>query len=419
MNERLLQYIWQFQYFNQSSLCTGNGEPLQIIHPGNYNSNQGPDFSEAKIKVSDTTWAGNIELHVKSSDWRKHKHNTDCNYKNVILHVVWQHDTEESLAFPTLVLEDKIPKLLLRRYDELMNQSIFIPCEKTIADTDELIWTSWKERLLVERLQFRSGLVLRFLEQNNYHWEETFWWMIARNFGISQNSDAFEKIARSIPLKILGRHKNQLQQVEALLMGQGGLLEIEFSEKYPVMLQKEYRFLQHKYRLKPVQHPLYFLRMRPANFPGIRLAQLAVLIHNSQQFFAQVCEIDSLQSIKKLLDITANDYWHYHYVFDEISGFKEKKLGAQMVENIIINTIVPILFCFGRYYKKEQQSEKAIQWLGMLSAENNNIIKGFRSLQIAAADAFDSQALIQLKNEYCNKKRCLDCAIGNKLLRGK
>ena len=417
MNERLLQYIWQFQYFNQASLCTSNDESLQIIHPGNYNSNQGPDFSEAKIKIDNTTWAGNIELHVNSSDWEKHKHSKDKNYGNVVLHVVWKHDTDDSLLFPTLILEDKISKLLLIRYDELMKQGTFIPCEKTIANIDSLVWTSWKEKLLVERLQFRSGLTERFLEQNNYHWEEVCWWMIARNFGMNQNSEAFEKIARSIPMNVLTRHKNQLLQIEAMLMGQAGLMENDFSEAYPIMLQKEFRFLKHKYKLKPVKHPLFFLRMRPANFPTIRLAQLAALIHNSDKLFDSACNADFLQEIKTVLDITANDYWHYHYLFDELSNFKQKKLGAQMIENIIINSIVPIVFTYGQYHQRNDLKEKALHWLESLPSEKNNIMKNFKVLQIKASNAFDSQALIQLKNEYCDKRRCLDCVVGNKLLR--
>ena len=417
MNEQLLQYIWQFQYYNQTSLCTNNDEPLQIIHPGNYNSNQGPDFREAKIRIANTTWAGNIELHVNSSDWKKHKHSADSNYGNVILHVVWRHDAADSRLFPTLILEDRVPKMLLSKYDDLMNRPSFIPCEKNITGIHGLIWTSWKEKLLLERLQFRSGLIQRFLEQNQHHWEETCWWTIARNFGNSQNCEAFEKVARSIPVKILVRHKNQLQQLEALLMGQAGLLDDEFNESYPLMLQKEYRFLRHKYKLKQVQHPLFFLRMRPANFPSVRLAQLAALIHGSNKLFAHICDATSLDEIKKLLNVTANDYWHYHYLLDEISSFKIKKLGSQMTDNIIINSIVPMIYSYGRYHENEQLINRALRWIEQLPPEKNNILKGFQSLGIIAEHAFDSQALLQLKNEYCNKRKCLECMIGNRLLR--
>ena len=418
MTERLLQYIWQFQYFNKSSLATTAGEPLLIIYPGNYNTQQGPDFNAAKIKVSNTTWAGHIELHINSSDWQKHRHSGDPNYKNVILHVVWKHDSKEELPFPTLMLEDKISRLLLDRYDEWMNQTAFIPCEKNIHAINDLHWISWKERLLVERLLHKSQTVFQYLDVNNDHWEETFWWMIARNFGMSQNADAFEKIARSIPINILAKHKNQLHQVEAFLVGQAGLLNRDFEESYPKMLKNEYQFYKAKYQLAPAEYPLFFLRMRPANFPTIRLAQLAMLVHTSLHLFAKINEADSLDAIRDLLNVAASDYWHYHYLLDEPADFKEKKLGANMIDNIIINTIAPMLFAYAQYHVEHSFRDKALNWLMEMSAEKNNITKGFTGLNIVCKNAFDSQALIQLKNEYCNKRRCLDCAVGNKLLRG-
>ena len=213
MTERLLQYIWQFQYFNPKELQTTEGELLQIIHPGFYNTNQGPDFTDAKINLSGTVWAGSIELHINSSDWKNHKHSNDSNYRNVILHVVWQHDRDLKLPFPTMVLQDKVSKLLLRRYDELMNAGSFIPCEKTIQLVNSFTWLSWKERLLVERLQLKTKSILDYLDKNNNHWEETLWWLLAKNFGIKQNADAFEKIAQSIPINIMAKHKNQIHQI--------------------------------------------------------------------------------------------------------------------------------------------------------------------------------------------------------------
>jgi len=215
MTERLLQYIWQFQYFNSKELHTNEEESLQVIHPGTFNTNQGPDFTEAKIKIGDTTWAGSIELHINSSDWKNHKHSNDSNYKNVILHVVWHHDTDLGLSFSTLILEDKVSKLLLKKYDELMNTGSFIPCENNIQSVNELTLRSWKERLMVERLQAKTRLIFDQLRENNNHWEETLWWLLARNFGARLNTDSFEKIARSIPLRILAKHKAQIHQVEA------------------------------------------------------------------------------------------------------------------------------------------------------------------------------------------------------------
>jgi len=418
MTERLLQYIWQFQHFNASHLFTVEDEPLQIIHPGLYNTNQGPDFINAQIKNGTITWTGSIELHIHSSDWKNHKHAADDNYKNVILHVVWQHDVELALPFSTLVLQDRVPKFLLVKYNELMNTGKFIACEKNIESVNTLTIASWKERLLVERLQKKSAIVFEYLEKNNNHWEESFWWMIAKNFGAKVNSIAFEKIAQSLPVTILAKHKNQIHQLEALLLGQAGLLDNDFTEDYPVLLQKEYRFLKNKYQLQKVEAPLFFLRMRPANFPSVRLAQLAILIQHSTHLFAAIKESSSIDSIKNMLTVTANDYWHYHYTLDEPTAFKKKHLGAQMINNILINTVIPVLFAYGLYHKENKYKDKALQFLFATGPEKNAVSNGFTALGIENKSAFDSQALLQLKNAYCDKKKCLDCAIGNKLLKG-
>ncbi|MEO5783065.1 MAG: DUF2851 family protein, partial [Ginsengibacter sp.] len=413
--------IWHFQYFNNNELTTIDGEPLQIIHQGNLNTNQGADFTQAKIKTGNTTWAGNIELHIKSSDWNLHNHSADKNYGNIILHVVWQHDKEINIAgnnLPTLELQNRVSKLLLNKYEELMNASLFIPCANYVHTIKEITLLSWKQRLLAERLEKKSAIILSYLEENNFNWEETFWWLIAKNFGIKVNSEAFEMIARSLPVNILSKHKNQIHQLEALLVGQAGLLENKFKEDYPAMLQKEYRFYQKKYKLQQPVLQLFFLRMRPANFPSIRLAQLAMLISNSTHLFSKVKESEFVSEIKELLNVTANDYWHYHYVFDETSSFKKKKLGEQMINNILINTIVSILFAYGLYHNEQPYKDKAIAWLEKITPEKNIITKGFENLKFANKNSFDSQAFIQLKNEYCNYKRCLECAIGNALLKG-
>ena len=417
MTEQLLQFIWQFQYFNKSELTTSAGETLQIIFPGRHNTNQGPDFSDAKIKISNTTWAGNIELHFKTSDWEKHSHHKDENYNNVILHVVWENDNIQPGAVSVLGLRERVSKILLSHYEALMNSTGFISCENSIHSVRDITWKSWKERLLAERLMRKAKLVEVYLQQSNYHWEETFWRLLARNFGIKVNADSFEEIARSIPLNILAKHKNQIHQLEALLLGQAGLLNKDFAEDYPKMLQKEYEFYKKKYDLRPCNVTVFFLRMRPGNFPTIRLAQLAMLIYESAHLFSKIKEEQSVNKIKKWFDVTANDYWHYHYRFEETSAFRKKKLGASMIDNIIINTIVPVLFAYGSYYNKEKYKQKALQWLEEISEEINSITKGFQKLKIENNNAFDSQALIELKNEYCMKKRCLDCSVGNFLLR--
>lgn len=416
MNERLLQYIWQFQYFNKTDLLTKNGEAVQIIFPGQHNTNQGPDFNNAKIKIGKTIWAGTVELHLKTSDWLKHKHQLDKNYNNVILHVVWEDDVENS-EIPVAELKGRVSKILLKRYEELMNNGSFIPCENSIQTVKEITWKSWKDRLLAERLQRKSNMVEVLLRQNNYHWEETFWWLLARNFGMKVNADAFEAVARSVPITILAKQKQQIHQLEALLLGQAGFLEENLTDEYAVMLQKEYRYQKVKHKLKPIAIPLHFLRMRPVNFPTIRLAQLAMLVHQSAHLFSKIKEAGPVKEIKSWFDVTANDYWHYHYRFDEPSTFKKKKLGETMIDNIIINTIAPVLFAYGSYHNEQQYKDKALLWLEGTVPEVNSITKEFAGLGIENKNAFDSQALIELKNEYCSKKRCLECGVGNALLK--
>ncbi len=418
MNERLLQYIWQFQYFTATELMTTAGEPVQVILQGQFNTNQGPDFSNAKIKIGNTIWVGSVELHIRSSDWEKHDHHHDKNYDSVILHVVWEDDGW-SYPVPVLELKGRVPGLLLNRYESLMNSGSFIPCENSITRVNELSWKSWKVRLLAERLERKSAMVHQFLSQNENHWEEAGWWMIARNFGIKVNADAFEGIARSLPFALLAKQKHQLILLEALLMGQAGLLQEDRpADKYYTLLQREYQFQQTKYHLRPVAEPIHFLRMRPGNFPTVRLAQLAVLLYQSASLFTVIREAGSLGELKTFFDVTANDYWHYHYSFDQSSPFKPKKLGVVMMDNIIINTICPLLFAYGSYHNEQAYKDRAIQWLEQTTAESNSIIKGFLHLGIGNTTAFDSQALIQLKQEYCDKKRCLECAVGGALLRG-
>jgi hypothetical protein len=401
MTEKLLQFIWQFQYFNKTELLTAGGDPVQVIFPGQHNTNQGPDFSDAKIKIDKTTWAGSVELHIKTSDWNKHNHQDDENYSNVILHVVWEDDGTEN-NIPVLELKDRISKILLQRYEELMNSSSFIPCEKNIVSIRDITWKSWKDRLLAERLMRKAKTVETYLQQNNYHWEEIFWWMLARNFGIKVNTDTFEAIARSVPLNMLGKHKSGVIQLEALLFGQAGLLGNKYKEDYPKLLWREYKFMKGKYKLRPVHQPIYFLRMRPGNFPTIRLAQLATLVSESSHLFSKIKEAETAKELQQWFDVTANDYWHYHYRFDEITSFKKKNLGTAMIDNIIINTVVPVLFAYGTYHDENKYKDKALKWLEETPPESNSITKGFQQLGVENKNAFASQALIELKNEYCN-----------------
>ena len=420
LNEKLLQYLWQFQYFNKTDLRTSAGELIEILYPGKLNTNQGPDFLEAQVRIGGTLMVGSVEIHLRTSQWIEHGHQGDANYKNVILHVVFENDKEEDLDFPLPIVElqSRISNLLIDRYALLMDTQAFIACHNNIAETKDIVWISWRERLLAERLTRKSAVVFDLLKDNLAHWEEVFWWMLARNFGLKVNVEAFEAMARSISTRILGRHKNQIHQVESLLMGQAGLLNGTFSEEYPRLLQREYKFLQKKYDLKSIQIPLYFHRMRPGNFPTVRLAQLAMLIHNSAHLFSKILETEKVKDITRLFEITANDYWHYHYKFDEPSAFKQKVLGTTMIDNLVINTIVPVLFAYGLHHKDERFKLKALEWLEQTKAEENNITRGYSALGLANSTAYESQAYIELKTQYCDQRNCLKCSVGNAILKG-
>ncbi len=422
MTERLLQFIWQFQYFNKQALVAADGSVLQILHPGSLNTNQGPDFSQAKIKIANTVWAGNIELHVKASDWNVHQHSSDKNYSNIILHVVWQNDEAikhtNGQEIVTLELQPYVPVIMLQKYDQLMQSQGFIPCESYLPVLSGIAWFSWKERLAIERLMRKAKDVLALYDESNNHWEEVFWWMLAKNFGIPVNADVFLRVARSVSINILAKHKNQLHQLEALLLGQAGLLNGDFTEDYPIMLQKEYRFLSKKYSLQPVNQQPAFLRMRPANFPTVRLAQLAMIIHQSSHLFSRMKEASNVAELQSLLNVTANDYWHYHYKLDEASDYSPKKLGKQMVNNIIINTVIPVLFAYGVNRNEQRFKDMPVKWLLQLPPELNNITRKWKEKEVLNQNALDSQALIELKKNYCDKRLCLDCAVGNKLIPG-
>jgi hypothetical protein len=416
MTEKLLQFIWQFQYFNQSDLTTVAGEQLEIIRPGKWNHDQGPDFTDAQIRIDGTFLAGSVELHQKSAQWEMHGHSRDTNYNNVILHVVLEDDLPVKSSLPVLELQQRIPRLLLDKYEQLMQAPSFIACSGNLPDVKEITWTSWKERLLAERLTRKSSMVLKFLEETKGNWEESYWWSLARNFGTKVNTEAFEAMGRSLPFAVLARHRQQIHQLEALLLGQAGLLHKRFRDHYPRMLQKEYHFLSKKYQLKPICLPVHFLRMRPGNFPTVRLAQLAALLQQTGFGFSGLLEAKDPRTIEKIFSVTANDYWHYHYLPDEASSFRKKTLGKEMIDSLFINTVVSTVFAYGLHHGEEHYKAKAISWLENTAAESNAITRGFEALGVKNRSAFDSQALIELKTCYCNDRRCLQCAIGNAIL---
>lgn len=419
MNEKLLQFIWAFGYFNKKELCTSGGEQIKIINTGEWNTNQGPDFTGARLKIGDTDWAGHVELHIFSSDWKAHRHSDDNNYQNVILHVVWEDDGYHLKGIPLLELKGRVSGLLINKYQNWMNNMAHIPCEQEWIRNGWERDEEWLQKLIRERLSDKSAQFFESLRKTGNHWGESFWQMLAKNFGYRINTDAFEAIAVSLPLKLITRHKNQIHQLEALLLGQAGLLRGRMKDTYSKLLQREYNFLKIKYHLKPVDIPVQFLRMRPQNFPSLRLAQLAVLIRSSAHLFTVVKDETELSVLKNMFRVTANDYWHEHYRLGEPSAFREKMLGETMIESVLINTVIPAIYAYGSYHKEQTLIDRSLQWLTEIHAERNSVVAVFEKLGFIPQHSFDTQALQQLKKTYCNHKRCLDCAIGHSFLNGR
>jgi Protein of unknown function (DUF2851) len=417
MTEKLLQFIWQNRYYNSNNLELVTGESVVIDYPGELNTRQGPDFINARIRIHENLWFGNIELHIYSSGWIKHNHHTDNNYKNVILHVFWEKDQIDiHRNIPQLELFGRIPGMMIDRYVQWMQKSAFIPCEKSALNTFTYHWEKWGSKLLIKRLDRRMNIILKSLEHNKYHWEEQLWYMIAANFGSPVNAAAFESVARSIPFSLIAKHRSQPLQLEALLLGQANMLEGNFHDSYATMLQKEFVFLRKKYSLKKVYEQVHFLRMRPSSFPGIRLSQLANFYSENITCFSWLLQCNSLDALNKKFNVQANDYWHYHYVFEKSSSFLQKLLGTGMRDTIIINSMIPLLYTYGRFMPDSMVLKKAFDWLEEMPAEKNSCIRNWKRIGITVKKGAASQALLELKKQYCDRRKCLDCDIGKYLL---
>ena len=422
MKEEFLHYIWQFQLLNSIELTTNAGDAIQVIKTGEKNTNAGPDFFSGQLKIGKTIWAGNIEIHINSSDWNKHKHQNDSAYDNVILHVVFNHDTEvftsKNRKIQVLELANLVNETLFEKYQSLVGEKRKIPCQHFLPTIDGFTLRNWQDRLVVERLERKSDQIVNSLCETGNDWEETFFRLLAKNFGFKVNALPFELVAKSLPYKYLKKHNDNLFQLEALLLGQAGYLEANLVDDYSMSLQKEYCFLKTKFNLKPIENHLWkMLRLRPSNFPTIRLVQFAKLIHGSSYLFSNCVESSSLMEVRKLLDVHLSGYWENHFQLDKPSFIRSKKLGELSVNILIINTIVPLMFQFGKRKNKPERMEKAVEFLHEIKAEKNSIISNWERNGIKVESSFVSQAMIQLKNEYCDKIRCLDCALGNKILR--
>ncbi|MBE9467191.1 MAG: DUF2851 family protein [Bacteroidetes bacterium] len=420
MNEAFLQHIWKYHLFDKTELTASTGENIEIINVGQKNIDAGPDFFNAKVKIDDTVWAGNIEVHINSSDWIKHSHNTNKAYDNVILHVVYNNDMQipRTNGEPIPTIELKFNKKLFENYQDLLNNEKWISCENEINTIDEFIIDFWLNSLLIERLENKSEYILKNLNQNNNNWEETFYQQLAKNFGTKINQLPFEQLTKSLPLLYLAKHKNNLLQIEALLFGQASFLETRSDDDdYYSALKKEYSFLKDKFNLKPIEKHLWkFLRLRPGNFPTIRIAQFASLIYKSSSLFSKIIETDDLTEIKKCFSASTSEYWDTHYMFNKATKKRKKRTGEVFINSLIINTIVPFLFVYSKLKDNEAYKIRALKFLERLPAEKNSIINNWKLLKMPVPNAFYSQALIQLKNEYCNKKKCLYCQIGNRII---
>ncbi len=419
MKEEFLHYVWKNRLFREP-LQLITGEEIEVLDVGQHNMDAGPDFFNAKIKINGTIWAGNIEIHVHSSDWLAHGHDRDQNYQNIILHAVGVNDidirTNKNNIIPTSEL--KFFPELLENYIMLLNNHDWILCGTSVSLVDPLFLNLWLDRLLIERLEIKTDQIRRNLDETKGDWRETIYRHTARSFGFSINSMPFEMLARSLPFKYLNKHLSDPKAVEALLFGQAGFLDNETGDSYYNALRKEYLFLQKKYQLKPVGQQLWkMLRLRPANFPCLRIAQFASFTNYLPEFFQQIprCNwdwlIDCIQSLQPA------EYWHTHYQFNKSAGKLKKSLSKGSAQNIVINGMVPLVYEYGRQTGSPDYRQNAISILEALPPESNKILNGWKNLGLDVPNAFSSQALLQLKNYYCNLKKCLYCQIGNQILR--
>jgi hypothetical protein len=418
MKESILHYIWQNKLFDATRLFSDDNEKIEVIDTGKPNSDAGPDFFNAKVRIGDTLWAGNVEIHTRSSDWFRHGHQADKAYDNVILHVVKYSEgvvtrsDGKPVSQVKLIYPDKIEK----KYNELISNEKWLPCSDRIGEIPSVFIDSWVNSLLAERLEQKMNTILGYLKQTENHWEEAFYITLARSFGFGINSPAFEMLARSLPANILAKHKNNLFQLEALLFGQAGLLDAR-DDDYAEKLADEYAFLKKKYDLQGMDASMWkLLRLHPGNFPHVRLAQFAALVHQSSKLFSKIIENPEIGFLTEIFSSEPSQYWIRHYRFGIVSPEKKKRTGKQSVESIMINAVVPFVFCYAVQRGNQELKEKALQLLEKIPAEKNSIIKQWKAEGMKIINASDSQAFLQLKKYYCDDKKCLRCRIGHKVL---
>ena len=428
--EQLLHYCWKHKLFPVNGLLTTDGQALEVLDPGLHNSNAGPDFFNAKVKIDGQLWVGNVEIHDKASDWFLHGHEKDTHYNNVILHVVGLADTQAETADGSRPpqMELQVPEQVRHNYDELIKTDSYPPCYRIIPSLSRLTKHSWMSALETERLERKTEDIKRRADRCQGSWEAAYFVTMARNYGFGINAEAMEQWALSIPLNDVGHHRDDIFQIEAFFMGQAGLLDplsiperhrqAAITDEYFFRLNNEYRFLAHKFSLQPVDfHSWRFLRLRPQNFPHIRISQLANLYFHRRASLSQLIECKDIKSVKELLSTSVTSYWQTHYAFGCESKPNEKHLSDASLNLLLINTVVPILFAFGRHKLDDTLCDRAFDFLEQLKAEDNHITRTWKDIGLDVENAGDSQALIQLKNEYCDRRDCLRCRFGYEYLR--
>lgn len=421
MKEDFLHYLWRYSKFDNRSLTAVDGKRIAIVHPGQYLQVAGPDFFNAQVVIDGQKWAGNVEIHVKSSDWYLHRHERDPAYVNVVLHVVWEHDTAvfrgDNSEIPTLELRPYTDSRTLEAYRKLSAPKDWIYCERQIADTDAFRLSAWLERLFFERLERKAGQVKSWKEFIGSDWEALLFRMLARNFGLNHNAEAFSEMSLLLPFSVVRKERKEVLRLEALFMGICGLLDESKEDQYHRQLQGEFRHLSQKYGLdERISQPVQFFKLRPDNFPTLRLSQLAALYQQSPNLFAAIVAASSSKELHRILRASATPYWETHYLFDRPSARKKKEMSGGFIDLLIINTIVPLRFLYGQA-RGDLTAEELVTLLRELRPESNAIIEKFVTLGIVAGNAFESQALLQLKSQYCANARCLECAVGDQLLK--
>lgn len=418
--EQLLHYVWKHKIFPLKELKTTTGQQVEVIDTGLANTDAGPDFFNAKLKLDDVLWIGNIEIHERSSDWFKHGHHADAGYNSVILHIASEIDTEISRSNGERIPQIQLicPEAVRTNYKELLETDSYPPCYRIIPSLPPFTAHSWMTALQMERFEQKATLLNERLKRCQGNWEDAFFITLARNFGFGLNGDAFETWAHRLPFRAVDKHRNDLFQIEAIFFGQAGILEDSDGDGYYLRLKKEYTYLQHKFGLIPMDASLWrFLRLRPANFPHIRIAQLACLYHRDYGLLSRIMETETLQGVRDILKGGTSEYWLTHYTFGGSSPSRPKTLSNTSLDLLIINTVVTFLYAYGLHKGNRVLCARAGSFLEELKAENNYITRMWEQCGMKASNAADSQALIQLKKEYCDKKKCLYCRIGYEYLK--